>query len=285
MPTYAFDPTDEIDQGELERATSAYEQGEQLLRAQEEDRASRFQQIEKDQEDVQLIGGKFKSQEDLLRAYKELESKLGKKDQGEGEEGLEEPTEASDEAPDEDTQEEEEKPSEALALMQRLSKEYEGSSQLKEEDIEELAKLDSKELIKSYIQFYQSQAQQAQAAQVSAQQEQEIKKIAGGEEAYSEMVTWAAKNLDQTEIDAFNSVTQSGNAAAIKFAVEALANRYKNNEGYEAPLVTGRKADSGIKPYRSQAELARDIANPMYSSDPAFRADVEERLARSTNLL
>jgi hypothetical protein len=279
MATYSFDPSDEIDQGELERATAAYEQGEKLLNAQEEDRASRFQQINKDQESVELIGGKFKSQEDLLRAYKELESKLGKGAQEEGEEASEEPTEAPEEVQEEET------PNEALSLMQRLSKEYEGSSQLKEEDIEELAKLDSKDLIKSYIQFYQSQAQQVQAAQVSAQQEVEIKKIAGGDEAYGEMVSWAAKNLEQTEIDAFNSVTQSGNTAAIKFAVEALANRYKANEGYEAPLVTGRKADSGAKAYRSQAELARDIANPLYASDPAFRADVEERLARSTNLL
>jgi len=67
--------------------------------------------------------------------------------------------------------------------------------------------------------------------------------------------------------------------------VEAMSNRFRSAEGYEAPLVTGRKGSSGPKPYRSQAELARDIANPMYHNDPAFRADVEDRLARSKDLL
>lgn len=98
-------------------------------------------------------------------------------------------------------------------------------------------------------------------------------------------MTWAAQNLSPEEINDYNTVTGSGNPVAIRFAVQALQARYQRDEGYEAPLVTGKKADTGLKPYRSQAELARDIANPLYHADPAFRADVEERLARSTNLL
>ena len=49
--------------------------------------------------------------------------------------------------------------------------------------------------------------------------------------------------------------------------------------------MTGKKAAPSVQGYRSNAELARDIADPRYHSDPAFRADVESRLARSGDLL
>ena len=103
-------------------------------------------------------------------------------------------------------------------------------------------------------------------------------------EKYGEMIRWAGENLDAEEIQAYNTATNAG-AASAKFAVEALAARYRSSEGYEAPLVTGKAPRSGPKPYRSNAELARDIADPRYHNDPAFRADVEDRLARSADLL
>jgi hypothetical protein len=41
----------------------------------------------------------------------------------------------------------------------------------------------------------------------------------------------------------------------------------------------------GIKPFRSNAELARAINNPKYRDDPAYRLDVEQRLNASGDLL
>jgi hypothetical protein len=41
----------------------------------------------------------------------------------------------------------------------------------------------------------------------------------------------------------------------------------------------------GVKPFRSQAELARAIGNSKYQTDPAYRIDVEQRLAASGDLL
>ena len=148
-----------------------------------------------------------------------------------------------------------------------------------------MAQLDSRELIEAYVNFYNESRQQAQATEIAAEQQNAIKQIAGGEDGYNSMIGWAAENLDASEIDAFNNVANSGNVAALRFAVEALNNRYRNAEGYEAPLVSGRKAAPAVKGYRSNAELARDIADPRYSTDPAFRADVEAKLARSQNLL
>jgi hypothetical protein len=279
MPTTVFDPSEGISINQQSAEATALEQGEKLAQIAQQDQDARWEQQSRDQEDAALIGGKFKSQEDLLKAYEALQKKLGNKDAEEEEEPVEGDSEPAGEAP------KEEGTSEAVSLMNRLGEEYAKNGDLSEADVDQLTQLDSKELVSAYIEYYKSGQQKAQVQATTESQVAEVVASVGGKEAYAEMISWAVDNLDQGEIDSYNSVTNSGNPAAIKFAVEALSNRYRNSEGFEAPLVSGRKADSGVKPYRSQAELARDIANPMYQQDPAFRADVESRLSRSKDLL
>jgi hypothetical protein len=279
MPTTVFDPSEGVSTNQQSAEAAALEQGEKLAQLAQQDQEARWDQQARDQENPALIGGKFKSQEDLLKAYEALQKKLGNKDPEDEESPVEGESDASEEP------QAEEQPSEAVSLMNRLGEEYAKTGDLSEADVEQLTQLDSKELVAAYLEYYKSGQQKAQVQATTESQVAEVVASVGGKEAYAEMISWAVDNLEQGEIDSYNSVTSSGNPAAIKFAVEALSNRYRNSEGFEAPLVSGRKADSGIKPYRSQAELARDIANPMYRQDPAFRADVEERLSRSKDLL
>ena len=165
--------------------------------------------------------------------------------------------------------------------MHQLNQEFGQSGELSEEAVERLGSMDSKELIKAYM-AYNSQAQSATMQQSELDS---IQQSVGGPEAYTEMVQWAANNLPENEIADFNAVTATNNPAAIKFAVQSLASRYRDQYGYEAPLVSGRKAAGKDKAFRSHAELSRAIADPRYSTDPAYRRDVEEKLSRSTDLL
>ena len=55
-----FDPSEEISTEQQAAETAALEQGEKLIQAQEEDRDRRMAQGDSEQEDVSLIGGKFK---------------------------------------------------------------------------------------------------------------------------------------------------------------------------------------------------------------------------------
>ena len=71
-----FDPSEDPTPEMMAAEQAALDQGEKLINAQEEDRARKFEQADAEQEDVSLIGGKFKSQDDLLKAYKELQKKL-----------------------------------------------------------------------------------------------------------------------------------------------------------------------------------------------------------------
>jgi len=274
MTTTTFEiqpgPSDE----EKAAEASALEQGEKIAQMQEEDNARQFEQREDENESAELIGGKFKSQEDLLKAYNELQKKLGT----ETPEEEEEPAEEQVEAPQE---EQPEAVREATNYMLELKKEIGDDGQLPEEAIERFSKMDPKDLIASYLSYSsQTKAGTVQQSEINA-----IKDTVGGEEAYGDMLEWARDNLSESEINDFNTVTNTGNVAAIKFAVDSLGNRWKSNVGYEAPLVTGKRAASKPAGYRSHAELARDIADPRYSTDPAFRNDVEEKLSRSGDLL
>lgn len=279
MTTTTFDTTSDGLTPEQQAAEAkALAQGERIAQAEAEDKTRQFEQADAENESVGLIDGKFKTQQDLLNAYKELQKKLGQENT-EDSDDLTENQETTDE------QAEPEETNEAVNYMQQLGKEFDETGTISEEAVDRLSQMDQKELIKNYLQYYQQSQASAQEAQLQDTAISDIKQSIGGEEAYTEMISWAGQNLDQTEIDNFNSVTATNNPAAIRFAVEALNNRFRGDVGFEAPLISGQKASASVQPYRSNAELARDISNPMYQTDPAFRADVEARLALSNDLL
>jgi hypothetical protein len=65
-------------QDERTQETGPYsEEDQQILDGQEQQ-----QQQQEEQPDAELIGGKFKTTDDLLQAYKELETKLGERSSG-----------------------------------------------------------------------------------------------------------------------------------------------------------------------------------------------------------
>ena len=267
MPSKMIDPTEQ-NQEEQKAEAQAFEQGKANNEALQADREANFEQNERENQPP-LIDGKFKNQEDLLAAYKELEKKLHK------------PEQETEEKPVEEEAQEPEIPV-SQQSMQKAADVFKEKGELTPDVIEDLSKMDSKELVKAYMDFYSKNQQQSiQQSAIT-----DIQNIAGGEQGYNDLVQWASTNLPEQDVLEFNKVAESNNVAAIKFAVEALNNRYKNSEGYEGQLITGRSpTNDGLKPYRSHAELVRDIGNPLYNSDPAFRQDVEKRLARSPDLL
>lgn len=277
MATTVFDPSEGPSAEQQAAEAAALEQGEKIAQMNQEDRERRRAENEVSNEDAALIAGKFKSQEDLVKAYEELQKKLGNTEP----EGDEEPSEEQPETTEEQPEEE----SEAVAVINRASEVFEQSGELNAESIEELSKLDSRELIEAYVAQYSKNLEAAKTKAVDSQAEAAILESVGGAESYQQMVQWAANTLDPAEVESYNQVTNSGNVAAIKFAVEALSNRYKAAEGYEAPLVTGKRGTAKQEGYRSHAELSRAIADPRYNRDPAYRQDVEAKLARSKNLL
>lgn len=210
---------------------------------------------------------------------KEIAYKAEKEAKGES---TEDAPEGASEEPAEETPAPEE--TEAARAIKEASEEfYANEGKLNEATLAKLEALPSADLIKAWQEI---QAQSPVEAPISDAEANEIVQSVGGQEAYNKTLQWAAENLSPEDQASYDQVVKSGNRAATKFAVEALTQRYKNAVGFDGEAVSGRNVKTaGLKPYRSEAELRRDLANPRYQEDPAFRLDVENRLAASGELL
>ena len=219
-----------------------------------------------------LLAGKYKSAEELERAYKELEAKLG--DQPET---AETEPEAEPEALD---------LSDNASLITSASDEYYANDgKLSPETLQKFQGMSSQDLVNAYLEVTKSpnwQAQPpAQVEDVTENQINEVKNFAGGDQVYTNMVQWAGANLDAKSIQAFDNIIGSGSLDAIKLAVTGLKSQYDAANGTEGKMVTGKTAPDRGDVFRSQAELVAAMNDKRYDNDPAYRQDVIEKLDRS----
>ena len=244
------------------------------LTPEEQENLAVGEKLQADQE--QLLAGKYKSSEELEKAYIELQKKLGdSKEQEETEKASAE-------------KETEDKPqlSEGATLITDASKEYfDNGNKLSPETLAKFSSLSSQDLIKAYMEVQSNpefqQQQAAPPAEITTSQINQIKNSAGGEKAYANIVNWAKTNLPQDQINAFDEVVNTGSVQAIQLAVSGLKAEYDNANGVEGRMVTGKNAPNNGDVFRSQAELVRAMNDARYDSDPAYRQDVIEKLDRS----
>ena len=257
--TYSYDNTPETE----------------VLTAEEQDSLEVGEQLVAEQE--QLLAGKYRSTEDLEAAYLSLQKKLGQEE------------EIDYESTDEGYEEEEESDEEvspyapATSLINEASEEYYANDgTLSEETIERFSEMSSQDLVNAYLEIQANNPQPPQQAiELSDAQVNSVMNAAGGEANYNSIIEWAASNLDNRSIDAFDAVVDSGNPAAINIAFAGLQARYNDANGYEGRMLQGKAASSSGDVFRSQAELVAAMGDPRYDTDPAYRADVIEKLDAS----
>ncbi len=224
------------------------------------------------QQEEQVYAGKYKTAQELEKAYMELQSKLGEQEKGE--------TEVAEKEP-------EDKPtlSEGATLITSATDEYYANgNKLTPETLQKFSSMSSQDLIKAYMEVQQlPEYQQAQQTpvEISESQVNQIKNAAGGEAAYSNIINWAKSNLEAEQINAFDEVVNSGSVQAINLAVAGLKAQYDNANGVEGRMVTGKPPTNSGDVFRSQQELVAAMNDPRYDRDPAYRQDVIEKLDRS----
>ena len=243
------------------------------LTPEEQENLAVGEKLQGDQE--QLLAGKYKSAEELEKAYVELQKKLG--DNAEQEETE---TASAEQQP-------EDKPtlSDGATLITSATDEfYDNNGQISEETLNKFSSMSSKDLVKAYMEVQQlPEYQQAQQApvEISESQVNQIKNAAGGEAAYSNIINWAKSNLEAEQINAFDDVVNTGSVQAINLAVAGLKAQYDNANGVEGRMVTGKAPTNSGDVFRSQQELVAAMNDPRYDRDPAYRQDVVEKLDRS----
>ena len=219
-------------------------------------------------EEAQLLAGKFKDAEELEKAYIELQGKLGKP--------KEETAEDSEELEIEPEGKKEESDETDSDFLDRLWDEAQ-TSEYTDKTMQELAKMDIRELAKMHLQYRAENQSQG----VTDKEVGQLKEVAGGEKGYTDMVSWAETNLQKEEIDMYDNVMENGDAAACFFAIQSLKYRYDDASGVEGKMLTGKAPSTKGDQFKSQAQVIEAMNDPRYENDPAFRKEVADKLERS----
>ena len=235
-------------------------QGE--LNSDEQESLAIGEEMSKDQET--MLAGKYKNAEELEAAYIELQKKLGN-----------ESSKEESESQPEESEESEEENSES-SLFDRLWEEAQGD-EFNNETLDELAKAKPADLAKMYLEYRNSQPTKEISQEVATQ----LKDSVGGEEQYASMMQWASNNMNENEIDMYDSVMESGDRNAAFFAMQALSYKYGESVGVEGKLVQGKAPTETTKGFKSQAEVVNAMQDPRYDRDPAYRQEIMAKLERS----
>ena len=280
MSEIVFDATDpDVTAARATEEQRLLEIGSNLTDKQEADSLEQYRRSELEANDHTQYAGKFKSAEDLEKAYLELQKKLGQK-----EEGVDDDSTSDDSVPEE-VEETQSPVAKRVDFLKEASDEYySNDNELKPETIQKLKEMPSEELIEAYLEL-QKNNPVAKAQPLSDDAAKTIVDSVGGQDAYNDTLAWAADNLKPEEVAAYDNVVNSGNKDAIFFAVQALNQRYKDSVGFEGQQISGRAPKSTVKGFRSNAELANAISDPRYRNDPAYRYDIVQKLAASGDLM
>ena len=242
---------------------------EQQAAMQEEAANQRNQTIESDtdenpvkettEERPEWLDEKFQSPEDLAKAYNELQKKQSTK----AEKAEDKPEEA---APS----------SKTVEVISGASEEFSEKGELSDKSFIELEKAGiSRDMVEAYIRGQES---------IATSEALEVQNEVGGNANYSAMSDWASENLSESDLDGFNSIVENGSIDQAKMAVKGLYSQFISAGGNPPELSQGGTSGSSVKPFGSAAQVTEAMRDPRYSTDPAFRDNVEKRLAVSNVL-
>lgn len=236
------------------------------------------------EERPEWLDEKFEKPEDLAKAYKELQAKLGeKKPEAPAEETAEQKAarEAAEAAspvkPDATTEQAEAALKDVGLDYNKFSTEIVENGEL---SAESYAELEGKGIPKSVVdQYIEGQRAVADKAITEAQA------IVGGAEKYSELMVWADANLSAGEKAAFDKAVTTSNMDQAKLAIAGLYARFQGDVGKTPDLLNGNPPGESTDVYLSNKQVTADMKTDLYKTDPAERARVEAKIARSPKVL
>ena len=247
-----------------------------------------------DDKPAELLAGKYKSVEDLEKAYKELQTKLSR---GQSTAPEAEDNNAADDETDGNDEEQDDKPAgdareiygdliggkldDAGIDFQDMNVRWQQTGTLESGDYDQLAEAGfNRDMVDAYLSGLQYKATQDTA--LSVKEVASIKESLGGEAEYNKMIQWAGENLQPDEVEGFNQIINTQPMAAVKMAVTGLHARYSAVEGREPKLIGGRASKGNSDKFESTAQLVEAMSDPRYSKDPAYQRKIQEKLGRSS---
>ena len=267
---------------------STPEQLEGLVGPGQENILEEFVQEQEAAQSNDKILGKFNTQEDLAKAYTELEKRVGQQPKNETPEP---PVEQTD---DNYT---------AEAASELYGKEYVDALLEKGVDMADIMKrADSGEDIsanydtlaevfnvpKAVVENYVNAAQQTQmpAPGLTPEDGVEVRNAIGGDEAFAEVTQWVEKNVDKQTLDNYNKIADTNKEAAL-WALKFFQAQMKSPGSVVEPKLYG----GGNVPSQTTYESKQQVLDAMnktnskgqrlYDVDEAYRDKVAKILLNS----
>ena len=173
------------------------------------------------EEKPEWLPDKFENPEDLAKAYSELEKRQS------GGEEEEEEGEVSE-------------VSETPGVLKSATDEYTESGGLSAETFKALADNGfSEELVNSYIAGQEAIAQS---------HTHEIHQAVGGTQNYDAVTAWAAETLPDAEINAYNTLLESGTIDQAKIAAKGLHAQFQASSSPSQRIKQGATSGSAVSP-------------------------------------
>ena len=245
------------------------------LTPDEQDSLQVGEQLQEQQE--QLLAGKYRDAQELEKAYIELQGKLGEKSEPET------PEESSDEPEAEAKDETKDEPIDTSVLDDLFEEAISDEGKFSKETLGKINNMSKEEITQQYLQWRANASNRyvERPPDLTQKDVQELKGLVGGADNYTNMLQWAKSNLTEQEVTMFDNVMSNGDINSAFFAVNSLAQRYNDKVGYDGRMLTGKAAKQTTDTYRSQAEVVKAMSDPRYDNDPAYRQDIMEKLDRS----
>jgi len=234
----------------------------------------------------ELIGGKFKTNEDLLKAYQELERKQSQS-----------PSDSADSTPQIDGYTAEQAVeiygdeivnavNEAGLNMAELMWTADNGGDISEHyDALSQAIGVPRQVVENYV----SKAQAGDVSEgMSAADEAQIIGEIGGQEAFQQLSGWAKQNLDASELADYNAVVDSGNKSAIRWALKAMQARSSAGSASSEPrLIRGQAPAAEPRKFNSKSEVLEAMnkrdsrGRKLYEVDTEYQRKFAELLSNS----
>jgi hypothetical protein len=205
----------------------------------------------------ELIAGKFKSQDDLVKAYEELQKKLGQ------------PKEETQAEPEAEPQDTETSADQVNFSTVEYEQEFAANGSLSDKSY---ADLEAKGFTRTQVDAY-IKGQQAYATSLRS----EIYNSVGGEESYTQLIRWASENVDPAAIKEYNDAVDAMDQPRIMRSLEYMNLKYGQNQPREARRLEGDSPAGGIQPYANKNDWQRDMTSRLYGKDPKFTNMVDQR--------
>ena len=103
---------------------------------------------------------------------------------------------------------------------------------------------------------------------------------AGGKAEFERTVQWAAANLPQGTVDAFNEAIDSSNLEVISLMLEGIKSRMVSARGTANPTIIGGASGSSgaTKGFASKADMIKAMSDPRYGRDSTYTRSIEQKM-------